>query len=175
MSGEEDANQEGQSREKILDLELLSDFDGETSFLKVFRRDESLFDLEVAQSRSHTAHCTTSFVLNLETDRVVPAYKNPDDNHVYKNCLMTFDRDGKKPQLFKFPSLRSAHELQRAFTGYRVFVDFPRIYWSVRPSRGLGNGQGSIQLWHFKPLRNPPVPKGSQAVSVCSNFEDWDS
>ena len=152
------AGEAGPLEEKILEIQLPSDSSNRESALLVFRENETDFRLVTSTKQADTlmAQYDKEVELNMDRNRLVPAYGNPFQGSSPRYNMILYNEGGKKPKEFVFFSHEDVKKLQRALTGYRVHHDMPVARWCINGSERPGDsGKGILQLWQFKPL--PPI------------------
>ncbi len=164
------AGEAGPLEEKILEIQLPSDSSNRESALLVFRENETDFRLVTSMKQADTlvAQYDKEVELNMDRNRLVPAYGNPFQGSSPRYNMLLYDERGRKPKEFVFSSHEDVKKLQRALTGYRVHHDMPVARWCINGSERLGDsGKGILQLWQFKPL--PPMSATSLSGSSDGN------
>ena len=165
------AGEAGPLEEKILEIQLPADSSNRESALLVFRENET--DLRLVTSTKQADTLVTQYdkevELNMDRNRLVPAYGNPFQGSSPRYNMLLYNERGKKPKEFVFFSHEDLKKLQRALTGYRVHHDMPVSHWCINGSKRPGDsGKGVLQLWQFKPL--PPM-----SATSPSGFSDGNS
>lgn len=165
------AGEAGPLEKKILEIQLPSDSSSRESALLVFRENEADFRLVISTKQADTllAQYDKEIELNMDRNRLVPAYGNPFQGSSPRHNMLLYNERGGRPKELVFSNREDTEKLQRALTGYRVHHDMPVAHWCINGSKKLGDsGKGILQLWQFKPL--PPMPATSQ-----SEFSDGNS
>ena len=161
----------GPLEKKILEIQLPSDSSNRESALLVFRENEADFRLVISTKQADTllAQYDKEIELNMDRNRLVPAYGNPFQGSSPRHNLLLYNERGGRPKELVFFNREDTKKLQRALTGYRVHHDMPVAHWCINGSKKPGDsGKGILQLWQFKPL--PPMLATSQ-----SEFSDRNS
>ena len=153
------AGEAGPLVEKILEIQLPSDSSNRESALLVFRENEADFRLVISTKQADTllAQYDKEIELNMDRNRLVPAYRNPFQGSSPRYNMLLYNERGGRPKELVFFNHEDTTKLQRALTGYRVHHDMPVAHWCINGGKKLGDsGKGILQLWQFKPL--PPMP-----------------
>lgn len=165
------AGEAGPLEKKILEIQLPSNSSNRESALLVFRENEADFRLVISTKQADTllAQYDKEIELNMDRNRLVPAYANPFQGSSPRYNMLLYNERGGRPKELVLFNREDTKKLQRALTGYRVHHDMPVAHWCINSSKRLGDsGKGILQLWQFKPL--PPMPPTSQ-----SDFSDRNS
>ena len=165
------AGEAGPLEKKILEIQLPSDSSNRESSLLVFRENEAYFRLVISTKQADTllAQYDKEIEINMDRNRLVPAYRNPFQGSSPRYNMLLYNERGGRPKELVFFNHEDTKKLQRALTGYRVHHDMPVAHWCINGSKKLGDsGKGILQLWQFKPL--PPM-----SATSPSGFSDGDS
>jgi hypothetical protein len=162
-----DSGKAGPLEEKILEIELLSDSGNQESALLVFRDNDTDFRLVTStrQADALLAQYDKEVEVNMDSNRLIPAYENPTQSSSPRYNLILLNERGRKPKEFNFLYPEDIKKLQRALTGYRVHHNMPVARWCIDGSQRPGDsGKGKLQLWQNKPLP-PIIDPGTSGVS----------
>jgi hypothetical protein len=162
-----DSGKAGPLEEKILEIELLSDSGNQESTLLVFRENDTDFRLvtSMRQADALLAQYDKEVEVNMDRNRLIPAYENPIQSSSPRYNLILLNERGRKPKEFNFLYPEEIKKLQRALTGYRVHHNMPVARWCIDGSQQPGDsGKGKLQLWQNKPLP-PIIDPGTSGVS----------
>ena len=154
------------SEEKILELELLSQYSTHRSSLTVFRRSDIAFRLVTAtkDNQNDSFHSEESMDVNMIQTGLVPAFATSQDSSIVNNNVLLCNQ-GHDTKYYNLPNPGDIAEFQRALTGFRVSQDMSNISWHIEfnkfSKRGI-SGMARLQFWQLKPLPKIGQSKDSE-------------
>ena len=141
--------------EKILELAMPSSYGSRQSALTIFRKSEVELRLVTTtkDEQNKDFHREESMDVNMNLTRLIPAYANPvEGSNPTLNVLLCASQ-AHNPRWFTFKDASSVTRFQQSLTSYRVFHNMSNVAWSIEGSlKPHKSGNGTIQLWHYKPL-----------------------
>ena len=146
--------------EKILELELDSQYPSRHSTITIFRKSDVNFQL-VSTTKDERNKYTEreSVMINMAHTRLIPTYAVSENSDETTHSLLLC-QDHSEPRCHTLLDAKSVREFQRALLGYRVSQDMIHIKWCIEfqsiCKRGI-SGNGRLQFWQPKPLaKNAP-------------------
>ena len=157
--------------EKILELGLPSSYGSRQSALTVFRKSDAELRLvsTTKDERNTLFHREEGMDINMNLTKLIPAYVNPEQSSKPTLNVLLCANEAQNPKWYTFKGLGDVKRFQQALTGYRVFHDMSKITWSIEGSlKPHKFGNGSLQLWHYKPLPSLTSDLGANAADCTS-------
>ena len=157
--------------EKILDLALPGTFGSRQSALSIFRKSDSKLRLVTTtkDEQNQYFHQEEGTSVNMESDRLIPTYANPNEASTATNNVMLCNNQGQDPMWYSLKSPDDVLLFQRALTGFRVSHQIPSISWSIEgSSKSSKSGRGRLQFWHLKPFQTIG-PDGERVLADSSS------
>lgn len=161
------------SEEKILELELQSQYSTHRSTLIIFRRSDIALRLVTAtkDDQNDTFRSEESMDVNMIQTGLVPAFAaSHDTSTVNDNVLLC--NQGHDTKYYNLPKPGDIAKFQRALTGFRVSHDMSNISWHIefhKFSKSGISGMARLQFWQLKPLSKIEQPKHTEPVERSSS------
>ena len=153
--------------EKILDLALPGTYGTRQSALTIFRKSDSKLRLVTTtkDEQNQYFHQEEGTSVNLESERLIPTYANPNEASTATNNVMLCNNQGQDPIWYSLKDADDVLHFQRALTGFRVSHQVQNMSWSIEgSSKPSKSGRGRLQFWHLKPFQT--IGPDGERVSV---------